>query len=43
LVPRPNIADAQSYQFNTVQIDGNERIGDSAILGQLGIATRTRH
>ena len=37
LVPAPH-ANAQSYQFNTVQIDGNERIGDSAILGQAGIA-----
>ena len=37
LVPAPH-ADAQSYQFNTVQIDGNERIGDSAILSRAGIA-----
>ena len=29
---------AQQYQFNTVQIDGNQRIGDSAILSQAGIA-----
>jgi len=28
---------AQQYQFNTVVIDGNERIGDSAILRQAGI------
>ena len=30
-------AAAQQYQFNTVQINGNERIGDSAILRQAGI------
>jgi outer membrane protein insertion porin family len=29
---------AQQYQFNSVQIDGNQRIGDSAILSQAGIA-----
>jgi len=29
---RRHIAMHKSYQFNTVQIDGNERIGDSAIL-----------
>ncbi|RKE93958.1 outer membrane protein assembly factor BamA [Sulfitobacter guttiformis] len=29
---------AQQYQFNTVRIEGNERIGDSAILSQAGIA-----
>ena len=29
---------AQEYRFNTVQIDGNERIGDSAILSRAGIA-----
>ena len=29
---------AQQYQFNTVQIEGNQRIGDSAILSQAGIA-----
>ena len=29
---------AQQYQFNTVRIDGNQRIGDSAILSQAGIA-----
>ena len=28
---------AQQYQFNTVQISGNQRIGDSAILSQAGI------
>ncbi len=28
---------AQQYQFNTVQISGNERIGDAAILRQAGI------
>lgn len=30
-------AQAQSYQFNTVQIEGNERVGDSAILSRAGI------
>ena len=30
-------AQAQQYQFNTVVIDGNERIGDSAILRRAGI------
>ncbi|MEH6644928.1 outer membrane protein assembly factor BamA [Sulfitobacter sp.] len=29
---------AQQYQFNSVQITGNQRIGDSAILSQAGIA-----
>lgn len=29
---------AQNYSFNSVVIDGNERIGDSAILSQAGIA-----
>lgn len=29
---------AQQYQFNTVRIDGNQRIGDSAILSRAGIA-----
>ncbi|UWR24772.1 outer membrane protein assembly factor BamA [Sulfitobacter sp. S223] len=29
---------AQQYQFNSVQINGNQRIGDSAILSQAGIA-----
>jgi outer membrane protein insertion porin family len=28
---------AQQYQFNTVQIEGNQRIGDSAVLSQAGI------
>ncbi|MGJ8616602.1 MAG: outer membrane protein assembly factor BamA [Sulfitobacter sp.] len=28
---------AQSYQFNTIIIEGNERIGDSAILARAGI------
>lgn len=36
LVPAPQ-AQAQEYQFNTVQITGNERIGDSAILSRAGI------
>ncbi len=30
-------AQAQQYQFNTVVIEGNERIGDSAILRRAGI------
>lgn len=30
-------AQAQQYQFNTVVIDGNERIGESAILRRAGI------
>jgi outer membrane protein insertion porin family len=29
---------AQQYQFNTVQINGNDRIGDAAILRQAGIS-----
>jgi len=37
IAPAPHAA-AQQYQFNTVQIDGNKRIGDSAILSQAGIA-----
>ncbi|WP_298862958.1 outer membrane protein assembly factor BamA [uncultured Sulfitobacter sp.] len=37
IVPAPQVA-AQQYQFNTVSIDGNQRIGDSAILSQAGIA-----
>ena len=28
---------AQEYRFNTVRIDGNERVGDSAILARAGI------
>ena len=36
LVPG-TLAQAQDYQFNTVQINGNERIGDSAILSRAGI------
>ncbi|MFG6580022.1 outer membrane protein assembly factor BamA [Sulfitobacter sp. 1A13191] len=36
LVPSSQ-AQAQQYQFNTVVIDGNERIGDSAILRRAGI------
>ena len=36
LSPAPQVA-AQQYQFNTVRIDGNQRIGDSAILFQAGI------
>ena len=31
------VALAQQYQFNSVQINGNERIGDAAILRQAGI------
>ena len=30
-------ADAQEYRFTAVQINGNERIGDSAILRRAGI------
>ncbi|MEQ6203817.1 outer membrane protein assembly factor BamA [Sulfitobacter sp. HNIBRBA2951] len=37
VAPAP-VAFAQQYQFNTVRIEGNERIGDSAILSQAGIA-----
>lgn len=37
IAPAPQ-AVAQQYQFNTVQIEGNQRIGDSAILSQAGIA-----
>ncbi|MEP1767503.1 MAG: outer membrane protein assembly factor BamA [Sulfitobacter sp.] len=37
VAPAPQAA-AQQYQFNTVQIDGNKRIGDTAILSQAGIA-----
>ncbi len=36
IAPVPQVA-AQQYQFNTVRIDGNQRIGDSAILSQAGI------
>ncbi|UWR20887.1 outer membrane protein assembly factor BamA [Sulfitobacter sp. S190] len=34
----PEPALAQQYSFNTVEIEGNTRIGDSAILSQAGIA-----
>jgi outer membrane protein insertion porin family len=37
IVPGPQ-AFAQQYQFTTVQIEGNQRIGDSAVLSQAGIA-----
>lgn len=37
IAPAPQ-AFAQQYQFNTVQIEGNQRFGDSAILSQAGIA-----
>ena len=37
IAPAPQ-AFAQQYQFNTVRIEGNQRIGDSAILSQAGIA-----
>lgn len=37
IAPAPQ-AFAQQYQFNTVQIEGNQRLGDSAILSQAGIA-----
>ncbi|HBB84284.1 MAG TPA: outer membrane protein assembly factor BamA, partial [Sulfitobacter sp.] len=36
LVPGSDVQ-AQQYQFNTVVIEGNERIGDSAILRRAGI------
>lgn len=29
---------AQQYQFNTVRVDGNQRIGDSAVISRAGIA-----
>lgn len=31
-------ADAQEYTFSTIQIEGNNRIGDSAVLSRAGIA-----
>ena len=37
IVPAPQVF-AQQYQFNTVKVDGNKRIGDSAIMSQAGIA-----
>lgn len=37
IAPAPKVF-AQQFQFNTVRIEGNERIGDSAILSQAGIA-----
>ncbi len=37
LVPTTQ-ADAQDYRFSTVQVNGNERIGDGAILSRAGIA-----
>ncbi len=37
IAPAPKVF-AQQYQFNTVRIEGNQRIGDSAILSQAGIA-----
>ncbi|MGC1494543.1 MAG: outer membrane protein assembly factor BamA [Sulfitobacter sp.] len=36
MAPATQVA-AQNYQFNTVVINGNERIGDSAILARAGI------
>ncbi|MEP4195872.1 MAG: outer membrane protein assembly factor BamA [Aliishimia sp.] len=33
-----SLADAQTFRFNTVVIDGNQRVGDSAILRTAGIA-----
>ncbi|KIN65195.1 Outer membrane protein assembly factor BamA [Sulfitobacter noctilucicola] len=41
LVPGAPV-DAQQYQFNSVQINGNERIGDAAILRQAGISRGQR-
>ena len=40
LAPAPQAA-AQQYQFNSVQINGNERIGDAAIIRQAGISRGT--
>ncbi|MBB3994564.1 outer membrane protein insertion porin family [Sulfitobacter undariae] len=37
MIPAAQVS-AQQYQFNTVNIEGNQRIGDSAILSQAGIA-----
>jgi outer membrane protein insertion porin family len=37
LVPGGEVL-AQQYQFNTVKIDGNQRIGDAAILRRAGIS-----
>jgi len=37
IAPAPQ-AFAQQFQFNTVRIEGNQRIGDAAILSQAGIA-----
>jgi len=36
LVPG-TLAQAQDYRFSTIQINGNERIGDSAVLSRAGI------
>lgn len=36
IAPAP-MAFAQQFQFNTINIEGNERIGESAILSQAGI------
>ncbi len=36
VAPAPQVS-AQQYQFNTVRIEGNQRIGDGAILSQAGI------
>ena len=40
MAPAPQVA-AQQYQFNSVRIEGNQRIGNSAILSQAGIARGT--
>ncbi len=40
IAPAPQVA-AQQYQFNSVRIEGNQRIGNSAILSQAGIARGT--
>jgi outer membrane protein insertion porin family len=37
VAPAPQVF-AQQYQFKSVRIEGNQRIGDSAILSQAGIA-----
>ncbi len=33
-----SVAEAQDYRFNTIEIEGNSRIGDSAVLSRAGIA-----
>ncbi|CUH84952.1 outer membrane protein assembly factor BamA [Thalassovita mediterranea] len=38
LTAAPNVASAQSYRFNSVSIEGNQRIEDGTILSYAGIA-----